>query len=144
MRIGRTSTKAIQVDLPPGHRRRIRSPIIDRAARQAISHESGRRIVTARMLSALLRRPNPTSMSEPGQSDELRIADPAAMQRTIGMSAHARVEASTGRQQSAMSSQIKNPAQGTQRAGSRAQRLQRAAVRLGALPFGAGHDAWNP
>ncbi len=58
--------------------------------------------MTARMLSALLRRPNPTSMSEPGQSDELRIADPAAMQRTIGRSAHARVEASTVRQQSAM------------------------------------------
>jgi hypothetical protein len=58
------------------------------------------------MLSALLRRPKPTSMSEPGQSDGLRIADPAAMQRTIGMSAHARVEASTVRQQSAMFCQI--------------------------------------
>jgi len=68
--------------------------------------------VTARMLSVLLRRPNPTSMSEPGQSDELRIADPAAMQRMIGMRAHARVEASTVRQQSAMFSQIKNPPTG--------------------------------
>jgi hypothetical protein len=45
-------------------------------------------------------------MSEPGQSDRLRIADPAAMQRTIGMRAHARVEASTVRQQSAMFCQI--------------------------------------
>ena len=62
--------------------------------------------MTARMLSVLLRRPNPTSMSEPGQSDGLRIADPAAMQRTIAMSAHARVEASTVRQQSAMFCQI--------------------------------------
>ncbi len=81
-----------QVELPPGHRRRIRGAIIDRVARQIISHESEIRVVTAKMLSALLTRPNPTSMSAPGQLNRFSVADPAAMQTTIGTSAQAKAQ----------------------------------------------------
>jgi hypothetical protein len=62
-------------------------------ARQIISHEGGMRVVTARMLSAPLRSPNPTSMSAPGQPNRPRVADPAAMQTTIGTREDARAEA---------------------------------------------------
>ena len=60
------------------------------------------RVVTARMLSALLRSPNPTNRSAPGQPNRPRAADPAAMQTTIGTREHAKAEASMGYQQLAM------------------------------------------
>src|SRR5664279_3937598 len=88
-RIGETSAKAIQVELPPGSCRRIRSAIADRMATPAMSHESGMEVVTAKKVSALLRTPNPTSMSAPGQRNRPRpIADPAAIQAIIGIRAH--------------------------------------------------------
>ena len=46
------------------------------------------RVVTARMASAPVRSPNPTSMSAPGQSDRPRLTtDPATIQATIGIRA---------------------------------------------------------
>jgi hypothetical protein len=54
------------------------------------------RVVTATIVSAPVRSPNPTSMSAPGQRNRPRpIADPAPMQKTMGVRAHARTEAST-------------------------------------------------
>ena len=55
-----------------------------------MSQESGMRVVTARIVSAPARSPNPASMSDPGQPDRpRRTADPATIQATIGIRVHA-------------------------------------------------------
>lgn len=62
-----------------------------------MSQESGRRVVTASMVAAPVRAPNPTSISAPGQREGPgAITDPAAIKATIATRVHANAKATTG------------------------------------------------